>query len=30
VLFYLRGGLVLAWWLGFLIEARHLLNLVSN
>jgi hypothetical protein len=30
VLFYLRGGLVLAWWWGFLIEARHLLNLVST
>ena len=28
VLFYLRGGLVLAWWLGFLIEARHLVDLV--
>ena len=27
VIFYLRGGVVLVWWLGFLIEARHLLNL---
>jgi hypothetical protein len=25
--FYLRGGLILAWWWGFLIEARHLLSL---
>jgi hypothetical protein len=30
VLFYLRGGLVLAWWWGLLIEARHLVNLVNN
>jgi hypothetical protein len=27
VLFYLRGGVVLVWWLGFLMEARHLLDL---
>lgn len=26
--FYLRGGLLLAWWWGFLIETRHLLQLV--
>jgi hypothetical protein len=26
-LVYLRGGIVPAWWLGFLTEARHLLNL---
>jgi hypothetical protein len=25
--FYLRGGIVLIWWLGFLVEARHLLSL---
>jgi hypothetical protein len=30
VLFYLRGGLLLVWWLGFLIEARHLLNLMMG
>jgi hypothetical protein len=30
VLFYLRGGLVLVWWWGFLIEARHLLNMVND
>lgn len=24
--FYLRGGILLVWWLGFLIEARHLLD----
>jgi hypothetical protein len=24
--FYLRGGILLVWWLGFLIEARHLLT----
>jgi len=24
--FYLRGGMLLVWWLGFLIEARHLLT----
>jgi hypothetical protein len=24
VWFYLRGGVLLVWWLGFLIEARHL------
>jgi hypothetical protein len=27
VIFYLRGGVVLVWWLVFLIEARHLLYL---
>jgi hypothetical protein len=27
VRFYLRGGMLLAWWLAFLIEARHLLTL---
>jgi hypothetical protein len=27
VLFYLRGGVVLVWWLGFLVEARHLVQL---
>jgi hypothetical protein len=26
VWFYLRGGIFLAWWLGFLIEARNLLT----
>ena len=26
VWFYLRGGIFLAWWLAFLIEARHLLT----
>ena len=26
VWFYLRGGMFLAWWLAFLIEARHLLT----
>ena len=30
VSFYLRGGVVLVWWCGFLIEARHLLNLSSD
>lgn len=30
VLFYLRGGVVLVWWCGFLIEARHLLTLVKG
>jgi hypothetical protein len=24
--FYLRGGILLVWWLGFLVEARHLLT----
>lgn len=24
--FYLRGGMLLVWWLGFLVEARHLLT----
>jgi len=28
VWFYLRGGIFLAWWLGFLIEARHLLGIL--
>lgn len=27
VLFYLRGGILLAWWWGFLLDARHLLAL---
>jgi hypothetical protein len=27
ILFYLRGGLLLAWWWGFLLDARHLLAL---
>jgi hypothetical protein len=27
VWFYLRGGIFLAWWITFLIEARHLLTL---
>jgi hypothetical protein len=27
---YLRGGLVLVWWLGLLVEARHLLGLHPN
>ena len=26
VRFYLRGGMFLAWWLAFLVEARHLLT----
>lgn len=26
VWFYLRGGILLVWWLGLLIEARHLLD----
>lgn len=26
VWFYLRGGIFLAWWIAFLIEARHLLT----
>jgi hypothetical protein len=30
VSFYLRGGLLLTWWWTFLIEARHLLNLMGN
>jgi hypothetical protein len=29
VLLYLRGGVILTWWLGLLIEARHLLELVQ-
>ena len=29
VYFYLRGGVLLVWWLGFLIEARHLLDLTG-
>jgi len=24
--FYLRGGMLLVWWLGFLVESRHLLT----
>lgn len=27
VWFYLRGGIFLAWWLGLLVEARHLLQI---
>jgi hypothetical protein len=27
VFFYLRGGVLLVWWLGLLIEARHLIEL---
>jgi hypothetical protein len=27
ILFYLRGGIILVWWLGLLIEARHLFDL---
>jgi hypothetical protein len=27
---YLRGGMVLVWWLGLLVEARHLLSLHQN
>jgi hypothetical protein len=27
VFFYLRGGVLLVWWLGLLIEARHLIDL---
>ena len=30
VLFYLRGGVLLAWWWGLLLEARHLLSLTGN
>jgi hypothetical protein len=30
VSFYLRGGLLLAWWWTFLIEARHGLHLMGN
>jgi hypothetical protein len=26
VFFYLRGGILLVWWLGLLVEARHLLD----
>jgi hypothetical protein len=29
VYFYLRGGVVLVWWLGLLIEARHLFDLTG-
>jgi hypothetical protein len=29
VYFYLRGGVLLVWWLGFLIEARHLIDLMG-
>jgi hypothetical protein len=29
VWFYLRGGVLLLWWLGFLIEARHLPGLFA-
>jgi hypothetical protein len=27
--FYLRGGILLVWWLGFLVEARHLLTFLG-
>ena len=27
---YLRGGLILVWWVGLLVEARHLLSLNSQ
>lgn len=27
VWFYLRGGILIVWWLGLLVEARHLLDL---
>jgi hypothetical protein len=27
---YLRGGLVLVWWLTLLVDARHLLSLQSH
>ena len=27
VYFYLRGGVILAWWWGFLVEARYLLDI---
>ncbi len=27
VWFYLHGGILLVWWMGFLVEARHLLTL---
>jgi hypothetical protein len=30
VSFYLRGGVLLSWWWTFLLEARHLLNLVND
>jgi len=30
VLFYLRGGVLLTWWWGLLLEARHLLDLAGN
>jgi hypothetical protein len=30
VLFYLRGGVILVWWCGLLIEARHLFTLGEN
>jgi hypothetical protein len=29
VYFYLRGGVILVWWLGFVIELRHLLDLTD-
>lgn len=29
VWFYLRGGIFLAWWIAFLIDARHLLTFVG-
>ena len=30
LLFYLRGGVILVWWWGFLIQARHLLSLENG
>jgi hypothetical protein len=30
VSFYLRGGVLLSWWWTFLLEARHLLDLMGN
>jgi hypothetical protein len=30
VWFYLRGGILLVWWVGFLIEARHLLTFIGH
>jgi hypothetical protein len=29
VYFYLRGGVLLVWWLGLLIEARHLISIAD-
>ncbi len=30
VLFFLRGGLVLVWWWGFLLQSRHLFDLFAG